>query len=263
MDENRWLPSHLKLFWKRYTEYALFPFELPRIRELREKHQQKTFFKEVPLAWFTGRRISIYLSIIFVRLGFHPDWVSFSMVPVSVIASLFFFLRFSGAIFIGYILLHLWFALDCSDGEVARMTNKCSSYGKDYDYLIHIICHPPIIAGITYYIFVSSGSELALWAGVFYLATNLAYRAKLPLKFYETQPKIIGAYYKNSIGNLLRKYFVTVPALILYLTLIEILRLINQNILLPSFIFFVLISSIVVARDLGYKLFVILRGDFK
>lgn len=136
MEKNGMLYRYAKLFYRRYVENAFLPFEPLRIRELRVKYQQKKFLRGIPLAWFTGSRVSIYLSLVFVRLGFRPDWVSFSMIPVGLLASVFFFLRFPGAICIGYILLHLWFALDLSDGEVARMTNNCSSYGKGYDCLM-------------------------------------------------------------------------------------------------------------------------------
>ena len=132
---------YLWAFYKKYIEYPIIPFEPLKIRKIRIKYQQRNSFKAVPLAWFISRRISIYLSIIFVRLNIHPDWITFLMIPASLIASIFFFLEFRGSILAGYILLHLWFVLDCTDGEVARMTANCSRYGKTYDYLIHIISH--------------------------------------------------------------------------------------------------------------------------
>lgn len=44
--------------------------------------------------------------------------------------------------FVGMIFMQLWFILNCSDGEVARKTKIFSKYGKDIDYLAHIINHP-------------------------------------------------------------------------------------------------------------------------
>jgi phosphatidylserine synthase len=45
--------------------------------------------------------------------------------------------KIAGATFI-----HLWFILDCSDGEVARYTKKYSKYGKEFDFMAHLINHP-------------------------------------------------------------------------------------------------------------------------
>ena len=109
----------------------------------------------------------------------------------------------------------------------------------------------------------TSRNILAVWFGLLYLVINLIHRAKIALDIHELKPRIMDIYYKNPILCFLRKYFVTVPALILYLTFIEIIRLANLDLLLPSFMFFVILSSVLVILDLGHKMFEILRGDFQ
>lgn len=47
--------------------------------------------------------------------------------------------------FLGIICFYLWFIFDCSDGEVARYTKRFSKYGRELDYMAHLICHPLVI----------------------------------------------------------------------------------------------------------------------
>jgi hypothetical protein len=42
----------------------------------------------------------------------------------------------------GYVFIQLWFVMDCSDGEVARITKDFSRYGTEMDYLAHVLTHP-------------------------------------------------------------------------------------------------------------------------
>lgn len=259
---NSEIKKTLKKIYEKYFEYAYLPIDSKKIKELRIKYQIK-LFKEIPLAWVVSRRFSIYLSLIFVKFKIHPDWVTFLMIPTSLFAGISFFIQSDYNSYLGYFFLHLWFIIDCSDGEVARISNKTSNYGKQYDYLIHIISHPPMILGYSYYIYKSTGDFLAIWTGVTFLIINLISRAKLPLEKYFFITKNKDIFNSNILINYIRKYFVTVPALILFMSIIEIFRLYRETIFLPSFICFTVMSLISVILDLFHKVFEILRGDFQ
>ena len=70
------------------------------------------------------------------------------MILSGIVGSILFSLPNIIAKIIGAIFIHLWFVLDCSDGEVARYTKTFSKYGKELDYMAHLINHPLFGASI-------------------------------------------------------------------------------------------------------------------
>src|SRR5207244_6926830 len=43
---------------------------------------------------------------------------------------------------LGLLFIHIWYVLDCSDGEVARIKNYFSKFGTEIDYTAHMVNHP-------------------------------------------------------------------------------------------------------------------------
>lgn len=87
-------------------------------------------------------RISPYLSAIFIRKKVKPNKITLYMIYSGILGGILFslpnvYLKLLGALFI-----HLWFILDCSDGEVARFTRTFSKCGREIDLIAHIINHP-------------------------------------------------------------------------------------------------------------------------
>ena len=68
---------------------------------------------------------------------------------------------------------------------------------------------------------------------------------------------------KNPLIKFLNKYSISVPALILYMSVVELVNLFYSNILFNCFAIFVSVSFIVIIMDLFHKLVEILRGDYK
>lgn len=99
----------------------------------------KTYFLS---SYLISNRISPYISEIYIKLNISPNTITIHMILSGFLGAIYFaipniFIKIIGALFI-----HLWFILDCSDGEVARYTKKYSKYGKELDYMAHLINHP-------------------------------------------------------------------------------------------------------------------------
>lgn len=107
------------------------------------KKNSKPSLKEFFLASFLiSQRISPYLSSLYIKNGTKPNKITLHMICSGILGAVLFslpniYLKIVGALFI-----HLWFVLDCSDGEVARYTKHFSKYGKELDYMAHLINHP-------------------------------------------------------------------------------------------------------------------------
>lgn len=107
------------------------------------KEASKPSLKEFFLASFLiSQRISPYVSSLYIKKGTKPNTITLHMIYSGILGAILFampsiYLKILGALFI-----HLWFILDCSDGEVARYTKQFSKYGKELDYMAHLINHP-------------------------------------------------------------------------------------------------------------------------
>lgn len=102
--------------------------------------------------------ISPVLTKIFLRKNIIPNDVTLLMILSGLIGGILFFANNIYIKIIGIIFIHLWYILDCSDGEVARITKKFSKFGKELDYMAHTINHPLFF--LAYAITLSSNSFL-------------------------------------------------------------------------------------------------------
>lgn len=87
-------------------------------------------------------QLSPLFSMFFIKKNISPNFITLLMILLGLIGALLFslphiFLKIGGIVF-----FYMWYIMDCSDGEVARFTNRFSKYGKELDYMAHLICHP-------------------------------------------------------------------------------------------------------------------------
>lgn len=117
------------------TEYPTIKWESEEIKAIRSKCQKPTAVEE-PFARYFLRRISIYVTLFFNKIGLLPNFVS-------LLSLIFFFL--TGLVLIPGTPLALSLALlcyilgylfDCVDGEMARLRNKTSKKGEFLDNII-------------------------------------------------------------------------------------------------------------------------------
>jgi len=113
-----------------------------RYKDIRKITKIKTINQEVFVAYFFSRRLSPFFVNIFFKLNIMPNTITIYMIIAGIIGAIFF--SFSDIWFkiAGYVFMHLWFIFDCADGEVARITKTFSKYGKELDYIAHIVNHP-------------------------------------------------------------------------------------------------------------------------
>jgi phosphatidylglycerophosphate synthase len=137
-------------------------------------------------AWWNvhfSRYLSIYLTALFVRLGVSANHVTGLMLMVG-------FASFVCAVpHVWYLnlasltLFLLFYILDCSDGEVARWTQRCSNGGVYLDYAAHVMCNCPLLAAaalhyallrgdLLYALIAFTTVMLALWAYYFKLVVS-------------------------------------------------------------------------------------------
>jgi phosphatidylglycerophosphate synthase len=89
-----------------------------------------------------AKLLSPLLTPLFVRFGIIPNVVTVFMMVSGIVGAAFFALPPLWAKIAGLFFIHLWYVLDCCDGEVARITKRFSRMGTEIDYTAHLVCHP-------------------------------------------------------------------------------------------------------------------------
>lgn len=93
--------------------------------------------KEVIISKKIYRPISFWLASIFANKGISANTVSYISIIVAILSCLFFIIPNYWCNIIGAFLIHVWYVLDCVDGNIARSVKKqpfgefadaCSSY---------------------------------------------------------------------------------------------------------------------------------------
>lgn len=111
------------------------------IAEIREKGQPASVMNRRVAEHWTGpaylRKISPYLSQIFLRLNFSPTAVTWLMVLLGWSASWILTNPSLWAVFLVFLLAQLQMLADCSDGEVARITKNFNPAGIFVDRIGH------------------------------------------------------------------------------------------------------------------------------
>ncbi len=147
-------------------------------KEYRKNYQYKLkddvfvgYFFSVPVSWI--------LNQFFYSQKLIPNYISFAMFCCGVIGGIAFAFDNLPLMIIGYILMHFWFVFDAWDGAVARQTKKFSKYGKEFDYVVHLLVHPIMIFGIAQH----SNSKLEYNLFICYLVINILKRGMYLLSF--------------------------------------------------------------------------------
>lgn len=93
-------------------------------------------------SYLISSRLSPYLSGYYISRKVVPNKITLHMIISGVIGGILFAMPNIFFKLLGALVIHLWFVLDCSDGEVARYTKTFSKFGKEMDYIAHLIDHP-------------------------------------------------------------------------------------------------------------------------
>lgn len=116
-----------------------------QFRELRTSLQGPRKMADAWYGKWVIRRISIYITWLFARLGLGPNRVTFLSLVFGLIgiASLA-----KGHFTIGILGLNLWYLLDHVDGEMARLRNDMSLAGTFFDTVINFLIQPFTFLGL-------------------------------------------------------------------------------------------------------------------
>lgn len=97
---------------------------------------------EPVLVDYYAKLISPVLTNILFKAGVAPNTVTVLMMLSGFLGAALFALPQIGIKAVGLLFIHAWYVLDCSDGEVARITRCFSSFGNEIDYTAHMVNHP-------------------------------------------------------------------------------------------------------------------------
>jgi len=163
------------------------------------KSQKKTSADDDYFVYYTYRKLSTYFSLIFIKLWFSANFVTF----LSLLADfLVIYYMYAGNWVLAGILVHLAPILDCSDGEVARYYIKhfkktVKHYGGYIDEVLGTI-------GFTLVIFFAGYLMGSLWIGLaamfglfMILVTSLTAQ-----NLFEKKKEIAKNFEKKLFGNL-------------------------------------------------------------
>lgn len=136
------------------------------INTLREKCQGPRRAKDT---WY-GRRamrpVSIYITVLFVRMGIRAMPASVIFLASGVLSAALFAGGGRGFFLAGALMLQVFYLLDHVDGEVARYNGETSLTGWYFDELIHYMVHPLAFLGIGAGLYRLHGAGIYLAAGI-------------------------------------------------------------------------------------------------
>ncbi|CUO43860.1 CDP-alcohol phosphatidyltransferase family protein [Clostridium disporicum] len=109
-----------------------------KYREIREKYQGQN--ETIVDAYATS--ISPIITKWFLTKKFTPNEITIMMILSGIIGAILFSINSIILKMLGIVFIHMWYILDCSDGEVARIKKQFSKFGTEIDYSAHILNHP-------------------------------------------------------------------------------------------------------------------------
>ncbi len=109
---------------------------------VRRKTPLNKWYYNTFVGHFISSRVSPVLTVFFIKRHTPPNTITIYMILSGIIGATLFAFNNVYLKILGYLFIHLWFILDCSDGEVARITRIFSKMGKELDYVAHLINHP-------------------------------------------------------------------------------------------------------------------------
>ena len=114
------------------------------------------------------RRISFFITPFFLLLRVSPNVISGLVLIMGLISSFLIFTSINSNISLGIVIFFFSIIVDYVDGNVARISNKSSFYGRFIDGLIDIIVLSAIRLALCRLILVRFESETTLlWVGLF------------------------------------------------------------------------------------------------
>jgi phosphatidylglycerophosphate synthase len=124
----------------------------PSLAELKEKGQPQAVLDRLNdehwLGRLYGRKLSPYFTWVFARLGWSPNAVTAAFIVCGIAAGVVIAFGGLATAVIGALLIQLYLIFDCSDGELARWSNKKSVAGVYLDGVGHYLGESALLVGL-------------------------------------------------------------------------------------------------------------------
>ncbi len=153
------------------------------IDEIKKKCSEERYFAYDTLQDRMFVPVALHLVWLCVRFGVSGNAVSWLSAFVAVLGAFLLTSSDSLVILIGSFGYILWCLLDYVDGAVARFNDKGSVAGQYVDWIMHVIAHIAIIAGIAIGAINNVGSWIYPFAILGIVAAGLAY-AKFSMAWF-------------------------------------------------------------------------------
>jgi phosphatidylglycerophosphate synthase len=153
------------------------------IDEIKKKCSDERYFAYDSLQDRLFVPIAMYLVWLFVRIGVSGNAVSWLSALAAVLGAFLLTSSDSSVVLIGSFGYILWCLFDYVDGAVARFNGKGSVAGQYVDWIMHVIAHIAIIAGIAIGAMNSVGAWIYPFAILGIVAAGLAY-AKFSMAWF-------------------------------------------------------------------------------
>jgi phosphatidylglycerophosphate synthase len=124
----------------------------PSLAELREKGQPQAVLDRLNdehwLGRLYGRKLSPYATWVFARLGWSPNAVTAAFIVCGIAAGVVIAFGGLATAVVGAVLIQLYLIFDCSDGELARWSNRKSASGVYLDGIGHYLAESALLVGL-------------------------------------------------------------------------------------------------------------------
>lgn len=227
-----------------------------RYKEIRRDYQSKNYLFIVDRY---ACMISPLVTKFLINTNLTPNMITVMMMISGILGAILFAIPSIYMKVIGVVFIHLWYILDCSDGEVARIKKKFSKFGKEIDYTAHILNHPLFTLS-----FMASIMQLKIYNSTFVAITfmmiiiinlmfrsmllfNAIYEEKMKSEVTNTNSEQEVKFTRKLIDNLS-----TYPNFALIFPIIYLIDiLLNTNISIMYVVFFAVISSVIIYLKLS------------
>ena len=132
-------------------------FDLKRLRREYRRSLKPPETEEL-INQFLNRPAAFGVAKLFRRVGAGPNFVTLISMIFGVSSGFFLGAGKYPEILVGALLLEGMVILDCADGQLARMLQKSSQFGKTIDGLADIATHFSVFYGTAYALYARSGS---------------------------------------------------------------------------------------------------------
>lgn len=220
------------------------------IEDIKKKSTQYTIWNCELFPDVLASRVSPYFSVFFVKRKVKPNKITILMILSGLLGALLFSLPYISCKIVGFVFFHIWYILDVSDGEVARYTKCFSLYGREIDYMAHIINHPFFNFAI-FLSYLQLDKYNTIYLSILFLTligVEMLYRNLTSLTIIEQYKEEIATGEGNNVKSSKIKHlfiaFILYPNFVLYFTLFYFLDyagIMNSLIMLSVYVFVLLL----------------------